>query len=120
METEFEYPIEDKVYRLRTRLKWGDQDEIDQALTKMYTNGAAVQEADDISAIKEIEIRLDQRGQNRLRLEKRLIGFNRNEIADIDPAHVKLLIEKIEEFEKEAKARNASLKQQVNPTTPIG
>ena len=119
MDNTTELKLGEKTYTLRLRLGWREQAKIDQAGMRLFADGAAIAESNDIGSIKEVEIRPDIEHQNYLRLELRLVGLKRREVDDINPAHVPFLIEAIEKLEAETRAEINSLRDSLNPTNPI-
>jgi len=107
--------IQDVEYQLRTRLPWMEQERIDAKAFRMFVDGKAFTEADDISEVEELEIRMDPANHNLARLQARLVNVKRRDVLDLPSAHVAILVERIEALEAEEKAEIEAL-QAGNPT----
>lgn len=116
-ENTVEMTVGGTAYMLKQRLGWFEQAEVDGKAFRMFTDGGAlVRAGDDISEIERIEIVINTAAHDLARLTARLVGVNRNQIKDLDPAHVPALIRRIGELEQEQAAEVAEL-QSENPTT---
>lgn len=120
MNNTIEIVLQDATYTLRERLGWREQQRIDQSALHLYADGASIAAIDDIKQLREVEIRPDIEQQNYLRLKARLVGMSSKAIDEIPPAHVPLLIERIEQLERDGQAEINSLRDELNPTPPIG
>ena len=116
MDNTEEITLGDSTYTLRLRLGWREQQRIDQSALRMFADGESVAQADNLNSIQRVEIQPDIERQTLLRLTLRLVNIKRGDIDNIPPAHVPLLIERIEELEAETRAEINSLRESVNPT----
>jgi len=87
-------------YTLRTRLGWYEQEKVDGKAFRMFAEGKALNEADDLADLKQIEIVMNTADHTLARLQARLV-MNRNKIKAIPPSHVPILVARIEELETE-------------------
>jgi len=108
--------IGETTYTLRRRLGWYDQGKIDEREFKMYVNGKDLATVDEqLENLEEIEIRMTTTDRNLSRLQARLVGLSTSKIKSIPPAHVPILVQKIEELERETDAEVRELREG-NPT----
>ena len=107
--------IQGDEYQLRRRLPWMEQQRIDALAFRMFVEGKAFTETDDIADIEELGIRMDPANHNLARLRARLVNVKRRDILGLPPAHVAILVERIEALEEEEKAEIEAL-QAGNPT----
>ena len=101
-----EISIGSVTYTLKTRLGWYESQQIEQAGFRLYADGKSVSEADDIAAIPLLEIKIDTADANLKRLCMWLVGEGGRglkpiDAMKIDPAHVPVLLARIEELEAE-------------------
>lgn len=115
IENTLEIEIEGEVYQLRTRLPWMEQKRIDDLGWRMFVDGRELSKAQDFSSLEEVEIKTDSARQDHARLVARLVGVRRRDIADLNPGHVAVLLDKIGELEAEAAAEVKAIRQG-NPT----
>ncbi|MCK4958042.1 MAG: hypothetical protein KAT00_01550 [Planctomycetes bacterium] len=115
MEYVEELTIEGVTYQLRTRLGWYDLQAVEDKAFRMFTDGRALTDADDLADVKQIQIVNNTAEHNLARLQARLIGVNRNKLKALPPAHVPILIAKIETYEEEQEAEEEALREG-NPT----
>lgn len=103
-------------YTLRRRLGWYDQGKIDEREFKMYVNGKDLARVDEnLENLEEIEIRMTTTDRNLSRLQTRLVGLSTSKIKAIPPAHIPVLLGKIEELEQETLVEVRELREG-NPT----
>lgn len=91
-------------YTLKTALGWYEMQQIEQAGVRMFADGKAVKESDDIADIPLLELRLDTAEATLRRLSTWLVGsggrdYKPIEAKQINPAHVPVLLARIEELE---------------------
>ena len=101
--------IQNVEYQLRKRLPWMEQQRIDALAFRMFVDGKAFSETDNIAELEELEIRMDPANHNLARLRARLVNVKRRDVLDLPPAHVAVLIERIEALETEEKAEIEAL-----------
>jgi hypothetical protein len=108
--------IGETTYTLRRRLGWYDQGKIDEREFRMFVNGKDLARVDEnLENLEEIEIRMTTTDRDLSRLQARLVGMGTSKIKAIPPSHVPILLEKIEELEREADAEVRELREG-NPT----
>jgi hypothetical protein len=104
--------LDGKEYVIKTRLGWQEQSRISQSAVRIFIDGHQVDVLsngkgfDDIDVI---EIRPDPTMQNTMRLQCRLVNVTPRLVPMIPPRHVKALIARIEELEKEEAEEEAAL-----------
>ena len=96
--------IGDTTYTLKTALGWYEMQQIEQSQFRLFADGKSVSEADDIASIPSLEIRLDTADANLKRLSTWLVtadgrGYKPIDVLKISPAHVLVLLVRIEELE---------------------
>lgn len=97
-------PIGNTIYTLKTALGWYEMQQIEQAGVRMFADGKAVKESDDIADIPLLELRLDTAEATLRRLSTWLVDsggrdYKPIEAKQINPAHVPVLLARIEELE---------------------
>jgi hypothetical protein len=108
--------IGETTYTLRRRLGWYDQGKIDEREFRMFVNGKDLARVDEnLENLEEIEIRMTTTDRNLSRLQARLVGLSTSKIKNIPPAHIPILLEKIEELERETLVEVRELREG-NPT----
>lgn len=101
-------------YTLKTRLGWYEMQTIEQAQFRLFADGKAVTEADDLAQIPLIEIKLDTADANLKRLCAWLVGeggrtYKPIDALKINPGHVPVLLARIAELEAEQAAEVKAL-----------
>ena len=96
--------IGDTTYTLKTALGWYDSQQIEQSQFRLFADGKAVSQADDIAAIEQIEIVLNTADANLKRLCLWLDNGGRNfkavEVMKFPPQHVPIILARIEQLEQ--------------------
>ena len=99
-----ELEIDGTNYILKTALGWYEMQQIEQSQFRLFADGKSVSEADNIATIPLLEIRLDTADATLKRLTTWLVaaggrGYKPIEAMKIPPAHVPVLLARIEELE---------------------
>lgn len=108
--------IEGEVYTIRTRLGWLELRRIEDSGIRLFVDGSEISKAANLDALENIEMRLDRARQDLMRLESRLVNWRRKQIEAIPPAHVDVLLARIDELEREQQAEIEAL----NPKSTNG
>lgn len=101
--------IGDKTYTLKTMLGWYEMQQIEQAQFRLFADGKAVSQADDLADIPLLEIRPDTADATLKRLSLWLVDYKPIEVKKINPAHVPVLLARIEELEESQAAEVKAL-----------
>lgn len=102
-------PVGEEEYTLRLRLGWYEQEKVDGKAFRLFTEGSALSDADDLSDLEQVEIVMNTAEHSLARLQARVMGLNRQKVKAIPPPHVAVLLARIEELEKEQEAERQEL-----------
>jgi hypothetical protein len=107
--------IEGTDYELKTRLPWVEQMRIDEKTATFLVTGDTMKNPSGFSEDDIIEMRVNLVALTMGRLRARLVGVNRKALPGLPPAHVAILVDRIDELETEEQAEVEALKDG-NPT----
>ena len=107
-----ELTIGNTTYTLKTALGWYETQQIEQSQFRLFADGKAVSQADDIADIPLLEIRPDTADATLKRLSLWLVDYKPIEVKKINPAHVPVLLARIEELEAAQAAEVKALSDQ--------
>jgi hypothetical protein len=97
-------------YKLKTRLSWTEQMQIDEKTATFLVSGDMMKNPSGFSEDDVIEMRVNLVALTMSRLRARLVGVSRKDIPSLPSAHVAILVERIDELENEEQAEIEALK----------